>query len=212
MKLRILSLWQPHATLCVTPSHHNPEVPAKPVETRGWSTTVSGWLGIHSAMRKDPHSKYMTGEKPFTDYIQDFDKLPFGYILGMVEVTNCLPTESLGMNSFVEMVSNEDQKRMAEIWAFGDFTAGRYGFTFKNFVKFTEPIRASGTQGFWYYDMPHNIGARVRTLSGKYGTLIDVIPGETITNCLICFDDDEKQWHPKGNFSIIQPAEQKALL
>lgn len=165
MRLKILSLWQPHATLCVTPSLHNPKVPAKPIETRSWSTAHRGWLGIHSAMRKDPDYKEVCNKHSFRKYIADFDKLPFGYILGAVKIVDCFSTDSYKLSKAMAKIAEDRtliikdllidlSHRINEISDFGDFSEGRYGFVISDFVQFETPIKARGTQGFWFYELP----------------------------------------------------------
>lgn len=212
MKLKIISLWQPHATLCILPSKHNPEIPAKPVETRHWKTQHTGWLGIHSAMKKDAMYKYLCGEPAFKKYIPDFEKLPFGYILGMVNISNCLETTGLGLNAFIEQVSDEDEERMKEIREFGDFSVGRFGFTICDFVQFTTPIRVSGTQGFWSHEMPNKIGEKVAVPDNGSGIVLDYNEGRGLKKYLVKTDaETPASWFAENELSFINTVSAKEM-
>lgn len=183
MRLKILSLWQPHATLCVTPSLRNPEVPAKPIETRGWPTSHRGWLGIHAAVKKDKFFRSLCQRPSFKKYIPDFDALPFGCITGMVKISGCYPTDSDQIRDFMLRLSGNRKldEVYADILSFGDFSENRFGFMISDFVQFSTPIKARGGQGFWYYEMPNHITEYVGIKDGGDGIVIDY---------------DEKRRHP----------------
>lgn len=205
MKLKILSLWQPHATLCVTPSKYNPKRPAKPVETRHWPTNHRGWLGMHSAMKKAPFYKHLCSKPEFAQYIEDFEKLPFGYIVGMVDISHCLATTSNDLNLFILDQSDNSATRAQEILSFGDFSDERFGFTITDFVQFTTPIKAKGGQGFWYYDMPNYIGENVQDFTGTPGIILDHNPEQHPYPYLVKFDDHIKKprWLSRDEFELI---------
>lgn len=208
MKLKILSLWQPHATLCVTPSLINIEKPAKPVETRHWPTKHRGWLGIHSAMKKDPLYMSLCKQPVFKQYIPDFEKLPFGYILGMVNIEKCLSTDD---SALCFNVADGNRERTDEIFSFGDFSYGRYGFIISDFIQFTTPVKASGSQGFWFHKMPNHIGEKVKTWNDLGGIVLDYNADQHPYEYLVRLDNNRRQWFAKDDFEIINSVQAKTL-
>lgn len=213
MKLKIISLWQPHATLCVTPSKENPEIPAKPVETRHWPTNHLGWLGIHSAMKQDALYRHLCNHPEFRKYIEDYKKLPFGYIVGMVHISDCLKSDSQEMRDFIIEKSDNSATRVMEIHEFGNFETGRYGFTITDFVQFTSPIKAKGRQGFWYHEMPNHIGETVRLVFfGKPGIVLDYALQRGQYQWKIKLIGGGADWYTREGFKTIEELDLFATL
>jgi len=132
---KTLSLLQPWASLVV--------MGMKTIETRSWQTAHRGPLLIHASLGRK--GKILTTEPPFSKYIPDFDALPFGAIIGEVQLDDILP---------VEMLFYSDAKLAAltlEEKAFGDYTKGRYAWLLSEPVMFDEPIPVKGGLGIWKY-------------------------------------------------------------
>ena len=130
-----LSLLQPWASLVV--------MGLKKIETRSWQTAHRGPLLIHASLGKK--GKVLTSELPFSKYIADFDALPFGAIIGQVELEDIVPVEHL-------FYSNEKLAALTlEEKAFGDYTKGRYAWVLTNPVMFEEAIPVKGGLGIWKY-------------------------------------------------------------
>jgi hypothetical protein len=156
--VRAISLWQPWASAVVLGS--------KTIETRHWSTPYRGPLVIHAAKRKViselreyDFDNAMLGALSSED--ADFrvygcslaDRLPFGAIVGTVDVVNCLPVEKI--SSFVLFdPSGDDPFQWCER-DLGNFGAGRFGWILRNPRRFKTPIPYRGRQSF--FDVPDSI-------------------------------------------------------
>jgi hypothetical protein len=145
--MKAISLWQPYASLIVTG--------AKKIETRSWNTNVRGTVAIHAAKKKVDKeyeslflmSEFQRGMRPYLDVTHDNirvvpNALPFGAIVGTVEITDCLPIEELYGGRY-----DTDNER-----AFGDWSYGRYGWKLANPVIFKDPLPYRGRQGFWNWE------------------------------------------------------------
>lgn len=99
--MRVLSLHQPWASLCVT--RVNGEV-VKRIETRSWSTSYRGRLLIHASKRRFglgsdtaefirswPLSVYQALPRPHAD-AEMCDNYPLGAIVGSVDLVEVVPT------------------------------------------------------------------------------------------------------------------------
>ncbi len=129
--MKVLSLLQPWASLVVL-GH-------KKIETRSWTTAYRGPLLIHASLGKS--GKLFAGFPEIRPHIPAFLALPFGAIIGEVWLEEVIRFEG-GADDFLQAITLEEK-------AFGDFSAGRYGFVFKNAVAFEEPIPAKGKLGLW---------------------------------------------------------------
>lgn len=145
MKIMMLSLWQPWASLCVWTNPKDGKA-EKQIETRHWATNYRGLLAIHA-------TKTLTGEgknsiygsemqEAFSRHIPSPDlkeHLPFGCIVGVVELIDC-----------VKFLPRNDERFRGfhfRNWSFGDFTEGRYGWVLGNQIEFKNPIECRGLQG-----------------------------------------------------------------
>jgi hypothetical protein len=137
-KMKVLSLLQPWATLVVTG--------IKKIETRSWNTKYRGDLLIHASMGKA--GSLLTKEPPFTKYISDFNKLPFGKIIGKVTLQEVIPVEELNLSyDLINQLTIEEK-------AFGDYGFGRYGWVLTDPVKLESPIASKGHLHLWEYNGP----------------------------------------------------------
>ncbi len=139
--MKCISLWQPWASLLVLGS--------KQVETRSWSTGYRGPLLIHASKRKNigelvqllcdwEFIHFQEALRPLGNGpVAIQTSLPFGAIIGQVELVDCLPTESLKANL-------EPSER-----SFGNFAPGRFGWIMANPVLFEQAIPYKGSQGFF---------------------------------------------------------------
>lgn len=143
--MRIITLWQPYATLMVLGLKQN--------ETRSWPTDYRGPLGIHAAAGEPAYVRKLVADcevfrRVFAEHGLSFKDLPRGKILGSVNVDGMMRTENWvykHADSFLERTPDE--------WYFGDYDVGRWAWLTSNPVKLAEPIPAKGKQGFWNYDM-----------------------------------------------------------
>jgi len=141
--VKCLSLWQPWATLLAAG--------VKRFETRGWSMHHRGLLLIHAARVQSPvgistwHAT-QSYERPELSHFEigsNFFCLPFGAVVGAVEVVDCRPTEEL----LDEQLISEAEFRL------GDYSPGRYGIRCANTVLFQSPVPMKGRQGLWNIDL-----------------------------------------------------------
>jgi hypothetical protein len=102
--MRAISLWQPWASLI--------PLGAKKIETRSWSTKYRGPLLIHAAKRWTLDQEvllsvwnFQSALGPLVGKPMDLtahswpgvrkDNLPFGAIIGLVDLVDCVPTGKL---------------------------------------------------------------------------------------------------------------------
>lgn len=157
MKLKCLSLWQPWASLLVAGK--------KRVETRGWEMRHRGPLLIHAAKKWDTKLMELCHrQEPFASALAALgmtipalprlnkpSRMPFGEIVGRVDVVDCFRTELVGNGLDVcrfaagLMVSPDER-------AFGDYSPGRFAILCANFVAFDKPIPCNGRQGMFDVD------------------------------------------------------------
>ena len=131
--MKVLSLLQPWATLVV--------IGAKRIETRSWNSSHRGELLIHASRGKA--GGLIALESPFKKYIPEFSSLPFGSIIGKVTLEDIFPIEQFDLpHTTLNELTLEER-------AFGDYTAGRYGWIFSNAEAFETPIPARGHLYLW---------------------------------------------------------------
>jgi hypothetical protein len=86
-------------------------------------------------------------EPPFSKYITDFSKLPFGAIIGKVQLTDVIKVESLHMSdAVINQLTMEER-------AFGDYSNGRYVWVLEEPSLFSNPIYMKATLGLWNYEL-----------------------------------------------------------
>ena len=136
--MKVLSLLQPWATLVV--------MGAKKIETRSWTTRHRGELLIHASSGKA--AALLALESPFKKYIPAFHSLPFGCIIGKVNLEDILPIEAFGLTG------EKLNELTIEERAFGDYSAGRFGWILSEPIAFAKPIGIRGHLHLWEYPGP----------------------------------------------------------
>lgn len=145
-----ISLWQPWAQLCV--------LGEKRVETRSWPTNVRGRIAIHAAKKPleltmellPSHGVQLeVGRLLYRHGLSSCQRnakvpngLALGAIVGTVDIVDCVPIEQLYGSEY-----DTEKER-----AFGDWSAGRYGWIQANPVLFAQPVPERGHQGFWNWE------------------------------------------------------------
>jgi activating signal cointegrator 1 len=153
--VKALSLWQPYASLLAAGK--------KRVESRSWSTSHCGPLLVHAAKRRDPTSINLTVMEPFYSALKaafgphwTWTDLPFGALVGRVDVVACYPTAKVFPGDdgtpFCdgESLAIDDTER-----AFGDYSAGRFAWLTANPVRFGTPVPYRG--GLGLFDVPDEL-------------------------------------------------------
>jgi hypothetical protein len=135
--MKVLSFLQPWASLTV--------MGLKKLETRSWSTKHRGERLIHASMGQS--GALLAQEPPFLKYITDFSKLPFGAIIGKVQLTDIIKVQSLHMSdAVINQLTMEER-------AFGDYSNGRYVWVLEEPELFTKPVKMKGTLGLWNFEL-----------------------------------------------------------
>jgi len=135
--MKALSLWQPWASLVA--------IGAKKWETRSWPLRHKGMLAIHAAKKQDEDSLMLCVEEPFRHVLhtlggfKEIGDLPFGAVVCVVSVCECLPTEDALKRGLID----------ARERAFGDYRPGRFCTRLEVVKRFEKPIEARGAQGLW---------------------------------------------------------------
>jgi hypothetical protein len=132
-KAKVITIRQPWAQLIVQGD--------KEFETRSFNTPYRGELFIHAAKSFSFNDVELCHQdKYFKECIPDHTKLKTGFIIGKVQLVDCVPTHLCSCISYQER-------------AFGDFSNGRWAWRLSSPVLFDKPIEALGKQGFWYHDV-----------------------------------------------------------
>jgi hypothetical protein len=132
--MKAISLWQPWASLWCSPR--------KVHETRRWRCRHRGWLLVHAAKRfakgseLDDPLRLILDDEFGGNWAKD---LPTGALIGMVNVVDCQPTQTL----FGDAVAS-DIDRIC-----GDFAPGRFAWKRDEFRLFDQPIPYRGAQGIF---------------------------------------------------------------
>lgn len=167
--MKCLSIWQPWASLIVSG--------LKQVETRSWPIHHRGPLLIHAAKRWTAEEREIAlvgecertlrriGCISYQPYGVPQFKLPFGAIIGMVDVRGCWPTESvrpsLGNDepAYGSWFGDGSPRNCLEIsWGeydLGNYESGRFAFLFVNITPFCKPIPYRGARGL--FDVPDSV-------------------------------------------------------
>lgn len=159
--MKAISLWQPWASLLVLGS--------KTIETRSCPTHYRGPLLIHAAKRKNIseliyygscwafHAAFhpIGGSGMGKNGVGLYD-LPFGAIIGQVDLVDCRPTGSFTGDELDTLRYPPGVTHMS--WTervLGNFERGRYGWVMANPKVFETPIPFKGSQGF--FEVPKEV-------------------------------------------------------
>ncbi len=144
--MKAISLWEPWASLMA--------VEAKRNETRGRRTNIRGDVVICAArLRRIPPERAaawlwsyrrMFSPGAHLNIRTLFDTLNFGHPLCVVDLYDCVPTESLKPNLLQNITLMESE--------LGDYSPGRYAWLTRNCRRFANPFPVRGRQGF--FDIP----------------------------------------------------------
>lgn len=157
--MKAISLWQPWATAIA--------IGSKRMETRGWPTSYRGPLAIHAAKRKVNSELWsLESQLPWRGAMYSVlggvssmaNCLPFGAIVSVCRIVDCIPSEELqDIIDDVRYSDEEGPRKWARRWTernMGDFGPGRFGWILED-VKAIEPIPFRGSQRF--FEVPDDI-------------------------------------------------------
>jgi hypothetical protein len=124
---------------------------------------------IHAAKKWDADLAYLSGTDPFRRCLEaagiHFEatevackrgwNLPFGAVLGRVDVVECYPTSRVVVNTADVRALGHVLEVTETEKAFGDYSPGRWVFLCRNPERFAEPIPFRGFQGL--FDAPDSV-------------------------------------------------------
>lgn len=149
--MKCLSLWQPWATLLV----HG----LKRCETRSWAMRHRGPLLIHAAKKQEPEVLKLCLQEPFrsallTAGVRTISDLPFGAIIGQVDIIACFNTclvhhSAEAEPQVIKRYGGHELHVNATERAFGDYSVNRFVFLTRNAQAFPKPIDYRGAQGLF---------------------------------------------------------------
>lgn len=147
--MKAISLWQPWASAIA--------LGLKRIETRGWRTNHRGPVAICAAQHRAPElrdifndlmDEHRTARLEFADWLSlNYDLLPFGKVVAVVDLARCVPVEQL------EYISEMER-------AFGNYADGRFGWVFDQITQIREPVPVVGRQQL--FNLPAAVEAKVR--------------------------------------------------
>lgn len=163
--IKVITLWQPWASLIM--------IGAKPWEFRSWSYVARGvgvkpedTIGIHAAARPikpaevrdllarldDPIGSTGLIPEIARPLLQRLDATP--KCLGVIETSALLGTATIGVPRLSAEIKPE--------WAAAINDSDRlehcnWAWPMSNIVRFAEPVRIGGHQGFWNFSMPQEV-------------------------------------------------------
>lgn len=137
--MKALSIIQPWASLCVI--RWKSGRTCKMFETRSWATKYRGPLAIHASKGFPVKCRSLCFVEPFRSaMLEALDHvLPFGEIIGTVNLADCLPVEKALEHPLMTLTERQ----------FGDYTPGRFAWLFEDAKPFETPIPAKGALGLW---------------------------------------------------------------
>lgn len=138
MQVKAISLWQPWASLWAAGIKIN--------ETRSRPTSHRGLLAVHAALKRDRLGPIVYSDVPVMrtagKLALSYSNLPFGAIVGVVEITHCFPTGAFDWDPLECKL--------------GNFAPGRFAWRAENARLFKDPIPCKGLQGFFNVDIPES--------------------------------------------------------
>ena len=161
-EMRLLSLWQPWATLVA--------VGAKQIETRSWQTPYRGKIAIHAAIKFPKEAMELCYQEPFYSALFDQEgfprkELPTGCIVATCDLLDCIKVlpEQTGFHYGPNLGTNPEGGY--RVWqvpplqperSFGNYEAGRYAWLLGNIQPLAEPLPWKGAQGLRAIQWPEN--------------------------------------------------------
>ena len=114
----------------------------KRFETRSWKTAYRGPLAMHTSKVFPEATRQLCRREPFRSHLarEGFPHsadLPLGVLLGVVDLVDCVPTESV----LAELSESERH--------YGDFRPGRWAWQFANPRFLSQPQSARGQRGLF---------------------------------------------------------------
>lgn len=150
--MKAISLWQPYAEFM--------RMELKVNETRGWASQYRGDLAICSAKRNWLPGEFGADVENLSNVIahawykgnkfkqpdQREILFPKGYVLCVVDVIECWPTDGLEVSPLERTV--------------GNYASGRFAWITRNCRPLKKPVPVTGRQGF--FNLSPDVEAKVK--------------------------------------------------
>lgn len=147
---KVLTLWQPWATLLV---HGIKQIETRPKPTT-WTAKKGSYL-IHAANKWTMKQSELCCTEPFQSELEKLGyfairsktNLPLGQIIGAVDIEECckIDNDDVACFKFMGMWHKVEEPELS----FGDYAQGRYAWICKNQRILKEPIPYNGGQGYY---------------------------------------------------------------
>ena len=144
--MKAITLWQPWATFMALGLKRN--------ETRSWPTRHRGELAVCSAVRRPPDLSLEVMrrlmETPYFNKDEDevvadtLRKLPYGKVLCVVTVADCVPSRRFGPDGDLRLDPGE--------FDLGDYRPGRWAWRTATVFRLPRPVGVVGRQGLFELD------------------------------------------------------------
>lgn len=140
--MRIISLWQPYASLLVHGHKFN--------ETRSWPappSLIGQTIGIAATKQIKHEQRLAVADPVFAEFYETtglpkLEELPMGGILGTVFLHSS------------DLITDEDHEDVMPMEiVFGDWTPGRFAWRMRYPRLLHKPIFTRGSQGIWEFDI-----------------------------------------------------------
>jgi hypothetical protein len=140
---RILTLTEPWATLVM--------LGEKEYETRSWTHSYRGRLGIHAAKGMPRWARQTVASEPFRSVL--CERLNCTNAAHILEVLDQTRGKILGAANlrFIDRVEKVHEGLNIQERAFGDYSPNRYAWRLERPQPLPEPILARGALGLWTY-------------------------------------------------------------
>lgn len=161
--MRAITIRQPWASLIA--------LGQKFVETRSRRIGFRGPLAIHASGTLEPWQVALMAEEPFRTVLEaaglirvdpgdrsvNVTALPLGAIVAHAELIACAPVEEVRIRLLPKIAL---QKHPPHEIAFGDYSAGRFGWLLDQVRPLRHPIPARGALGLWRPDVALQVAVR----------------------------------------------------
>ena len=148
MQIRVLTLWEPYATLIFKKMPGSSQA-CKQIETRTWKTAHRGMLGIHAAKRWGPEQRRFAQHPIVAEALQGQTEFPLGCLLGLVTLSGIgeiVDADKILFDGAVFIVKEPEL-------SLGEFSTSRYAWFLDNPVRFDKPFPVPGFQRLWTLEL-----------------------------------------------------------
>ncbi len=172
--VRLLSLWQPWATLVA--------IGAKTIETRSWQTPYRGKIAIHASLNTPAEQRALCYSDPFFKPLYHhvrpqfeagasqqgnaiYRMLPKGCIVATCDLIDCWQVSGTPKPYYGPYLGY-DAHGGNKVWTvpppepelnFGNYAPGRWAWILDNIKPLAEPLPWKGAQGLRAIQWPENI-------------------------------------------------------